>query len=112
MHLLVGFRGTGRVDVRLLIVEEAVDQARRLVAELDRAGMAPDWVRVHTAPDLAEALHPAPDVVLCSDETPGLSPLDVLAVLQRRRTEAPLIVISGRLDEESCVNALQMGAAD
>jgi PAS domain S-box-containing protein len=74
--------------------------------------MAPVWTRVDTAPDLMEALYPAPDVVLAGDETPGLSPLDVLAVLMRRRIEAPLIIVSGRLDEESCVSALRMGAAD
>jgi PAS domain S-box-containing protein len=100
------------VALRLMIVEHHEEDAELLVAELVRAGFTPDWFRVDTLDDLVEGLYPAPDVILCNHATPGLDALDVLSTLRRLRSEPPVIVVCGELDEEICVKTLRMGAAD
>jgi PAS domain S-box-containing protein len=100
------------VKLRLLIVDQHQGGAELLVAELVRAGFESVWHRVSTAEQLIDAFYPAPDVILSVDETPGLSALDVLSIRQRHQVDAPVIVLSGRLDEEVCVKTLRLGAVD
>lgn len=97
---------------RLLIVEDRQEDAELLVAELVRAGFSPDWVRVDTLQRLIDALDPVPELIFCDCSLPGLDPLGVLAILRERSVEVPVIVVSGQLDEETCVKSLRMGAVD
>jgi len=97
---------------RLLIVEDRPTDAELLVGELVRAGFAPDWTRVDNMDTLAAALDPPPGVILCDYSLPGLDAPTVLAWLREIRVEVPVIVVSGQMDEETCVKALRLGAVD
>jgi len=98
--------------LRLLIVEDTDADAEVLLAELVRAGFSPRWSRVDTPERFVEALFPAPSLILCSDSVPGLDVLAVLGILRELSRDVPVIVITGTLDEESCVKSLRMGADD
>jgi PAS domain S-box-containing protein len=98
--------------LRLLVVEDNLDDAELLVAGLVRAGFEPDWSRVDTVQALKAALHPPPDLILCDYQVPGLDALEVLDLLQARGLTVPVIVVSGAMDEETCVKSLRMGAVD
>ncbi len=37
---------------------------------------------------------------------------DALAILQEKAPDLPLIVVSGSMDEATCVNSLRLGAVD
>jgi signal transduction histidine kinase/FixJ family two-component response regulator len=98
--------------VRLLIVEDRPEDAELLVAALVRAGFSPDWSRVDTPDSLRRALVNPPTLILCDYSLPGLDALGVLSMLQEMAIDVPLIVVSGQMDEETCVKSLRMGAVD
>jgi signal transduction histidine kinase/ActR/RegA family two-component response regulator len=98
--------------LRLLLVEDNLDDAELMVAELVRAGFEPDWSRVDSTAGLKAALYPPPDLILADYQVPGLDALEVLNLLRARGLTVPVIVVSGAMDEETCVKSLRMGAVD
>lgn len=61
---------------------------------------------------LAEAMLDTPGCVVADVRMPGMSGLDLLRLLNQRRLDLPLIVISGHADVAMAVEALKEGAAD
>jgi signal transduction histidine kinase len=101
-----------RSTVRVLIVEDSPDDAEVLIAELRRARYEPQWERVDTLAGLSAALDREPDVVICDYSLPGMTALDALRLLAEAEVDVPLIVVSGVMDEQTCVESLRLGAAD
>ena len=97
---------------RLLIVEDNPADAELMVAELVRGGFGPDWTRVDGMDAMLAALDPAPAVILCDYSLPGLDAPTVLDKLRELGLEVPVIVVSGQMDEETCVKSLRLGAVD
>jgi signal transduction histidine kinase/CheY-like chemotaxis protein len=99
--------------LRTLIVEDRPDDAELLVAELSRGGYTPQWTRVDTLGDLiARVQDDAPDVVITDYSLPGMDALDVLRTIRDLDAQIPVIVVSGVMDELTCVESLRLGAAD
>ncbi|HEX2809791.1 MAG TPA: histidine kinase dimerization/phospho-acceptor domain-containing protein, partial [Kineosporiaceae bacterium] len=102
--------------LRVLLVEDRQDDAELIGLELRRAGFTVDCTRVDTDRALAAALaaDPAdgPDLVLCDYSLPGMDPNDVLRRCCLARPDVPVIVASGVMDEQTCVQALRHGAVD
>jgi len=98
--------------LHLLIVEDQPDDAELLVTELVRAGYDVQWSRVETMDQMVAALDPEPDIILCDYDLPTMDALDVLRMLADRGMYTPLIVVSGVMDDQTCVDALRLGAAD
>ncbi|WP_433056467.1 ATP-binding protein [Dactylosporangium sp. CS-033363] len=100
---------------RVLLVEDSVSDAELLELELRRAGFAPDCRRVDTRDGFRAALHDGggpPDVILADYTLPQFGALEALEVLGADGYDVPVIVISGALSEEACVDALRHGAVD
>ncbi len=97
---------------RLLIVEDNQEDAELMVAELVRSGFSPEWERVDSQEKLLEALETPASLILCDYLLPGIDALGVLGLLAERAIDVPVIVISGEMDEETCVKSLRMGAVD
>jgi PAS domain S-box-containing protein len=96
-----------------LIVEDAADDADRMLRELSRGDFAPAGERVETAPELRRALAGGPwDVVLADDTLPQLDALAALAVVQEADPDLPFVVVSGTVGEERAVATLRAGASD
>lgn len=100
------------MELRLLIVEDRPEDAELAVIELLRAGYQPDWTRVDSLDAFVAALEQEPDVVLCDYSLPSMTAPDALAVLRERELDVPLIVLSGVMDEDTCVSSLRQGAVD
>lgn len=96
----------------MLIVEDRPEDAELAVIELLRAGYQPDWTRVDSLEAFVEALEQEPDVVLCDYSLPTMTAPDAMAVLRERELDVPLIVLSGVMDEDTCVTSLRQGAVD
>nr|WP_269809447.1 ATP-binding protein [Kineosporia rhizophila] len=96
----------------MLIIEDQPADAELMVAELVRSGFGPDWTRVDTLDAMLAALDPPPGVILCDYSLPGLDAPTVLARLHEMHLEVPVIVVSGQMDEETCVKSLRLGAVD
>ena len=98
--------------LQLLIVEDRPDDAELLVEELKRANYEPTWTRVETPEQFIAGLAGEPDIVVCDYSLPAMTALDALRILGELKLDVPLIVVSGVMDEETCVTSLRLGAVD
>jgi signal transduction histidine kinase/DNA-binding response OmpR family regulator len=100
------------MPLQLLIVEDRPDDAELLLAELKRAGYDPDWTRAETLEEFAAGLERNPDIIVCDYSLPSMTAPDALRILREQGSDVPLIVVSGVMDEETCVTSLRLGAVD
>ena len=106
-------RDAGHEPLRVLIVEDSEDDALLLLRELKRGGYQPLHERVDTPEAMDEALSEgAWDVVISDYYMPKFRAPDALALLQSRGSDAPFIVVSGKVGEELAVEAMKAGAYD
>ena len=99
--------------LRLLLVEDSDDDAALLVRALDRAGWEPQPVRVETEEELTGALAAgALDLVISDWVLPRFSGMAAVAAVRRCAPELPILICSGKIDEEMAVAALRAGAKD
>jgi two-component system cell cycle sensor histidine kinase/response regulator CckA len=100
------------IPLNLLIVEDSVNDAELLAAELVKAGFRPQWKRVETETDFCASLQDQWDII-CSDFTlPNFSTYRALELLQESKLPIPFIIISGTIGEERAVESLKAGATD
>ena len=99
--------------VHLLIVGEVAADAEALSMQLGEAGSDVAHVLVgdEAAMRAALAAHDF-DVVLCDWSGPKLGALSALAILRDLQLDVPLVVVSGKVDEEMAVEAMRAGARD
>ena len=99
--------------LRVLIVEDSVEDAELLVRELERGGYRVTAECVQTAAALKDALARATwDLVISDYDLPAFSGSAALSVLQATGLDIPFIMISGTIGEEIAVSALKAGAHD
>lgn len=99
--------------LRVLIVDDAPDDAELLVRALRRGGFEPEWARVATAAALREALAGrAWECVLADFHMPGFDGLEALEIVKASEQDVPLILVSGAIGEETAVEAMRSGASD
>src|SRR5450631_2916410 len=98
--------------IRLLMVEDSVDDAENLLAELAAYGLELQWDRVDTEADYLMKLAPAPDLIVADYRLPHFSGLRALEILAERQLEIPLIVVSGTIGDENAARLFKLGASD
>jgi diguanylate cyclase (GGDEF)-like protein/PAS domain S-box-containing protein len=99
--------------LHLLIASDSESSADALLAELRRAGYAPEGPRVEDEDGLRNALARGPlELVLTDAALTDPSPLRVLAVLEEHGWDGPVIVLGQESDEALVVAALHAGAGD
>src|SRR3989440_6673360 len=99
--------------IRILIIEDDPNDAALEEREVRRADIACTFRRVETRADMVAALAEfAPDVILTDHSLPSFRALDALELAQQLSPGTPVIVVTGRLGDESAVQYLQLGAAD
>jgi PAS domain S-box-containing protein len=100
-------------SLRVLIVEDSEDDALLLERELQRGGYGTVSKRVETAKAMsAELKQQEYDVVISDYVMPRFSGLEALKVLKDSGLDLPFIVISGKIGEETAVEAMRAGAHD
>ncbi|CAA9455648.1 MAG: hypothetical protein AVDCRST_MAG14-1569 [uncultured Rubrobacteraceae bacterium] len=107
-------RNEERGPLRVLLVEDSSDDALLLLRELRRGGYAKVvHERVETPEAMEEALGREPwDVVISDYYMPRFRAPDALALLRGRGSDAPFIIVSGKVGEELAVEAMRAGAHD
>lgn len=99
--------------LRVLMVEDCDEDADLAARELRRSGYTLEMSRVEDAEGLRAALDREPwDVVISDHVLPGFGSAEAFEVLRASGSEAPFIVVSGRIGEESVAEALRHGAAE
>jgi len=102
-----------KIPLRVLIVEDSEDDAILLTRELRRAGYDPVHRRVETAEAMSAFLKEQEwDLVIADYVLPKFSGLDALAVLRDSGLDLPFIIISGKIGEETAVEAMKAGVHD
>ena len=103
-----------RVPLRVLIVEDSEDDALLLLRELERGGYEPIHELVDTPEEMRRALlEGGPwDVVLSDWQMPRFSGIGALEMSREADSEAPFIIVSGKVGEELAVEAVKAGAHD
>jgi signal transduction histidine kinase len=98
--------------LRLLVAEDLPPDAELIIAEVRRSGYEPTATVVDTAGKFLRALEDDPEIIICDYTMPTMTAPDALAILREKAPDLPLIVVSGSMDEATCVNSLRLGAVD
>ena len=99
--------------LRILIVEDAEDDAELMMREVQRGGYAVEFERVETQTTMQEALSRGSWDIILSDYTmPEFSAMAAVRTLKESGLDIPLLVVSGTIGEETAVTALKAGAHD
>lgn len=100
--------------LKVLIIENAEDDALLMVDHLSQAGYQVQWLRVETSAALQSALAPpVPWHLILSDYSmPGFSGLAAAEIYKRSGLDIPFILISGSIGEERAVEAMRCGVHD
>ncbi|MEO6815939.1 MAG: ATP-binding protein [Edaphobacter sp.] len=101
-------------ELKVLLVEDNVDDAFLLERHLRRHGFAPEITRVETAPDMQAALTgpDSPEVVLADYNLPNFSGPAALQLLRKSGIDIPFLMMSGAVSEETAVDSMRAGAHD
>jgi diguanylate cyclase (GGDEF)-like protein/PAS domain S-box-containing protein len=100
-------------SIRVLIVEDAPDDADLIVIELQHGGYQVESRRVDSAKAMMQALETSPwDAIISDYVLPGFSGLKALQILRQSGLDKPFIMISGKVGEEAAVGAMRAGAHD
>src|SRR5215210_6121510 len=107
-------RDEQRTPLRVLIVEDSVDDTLLLLRELRRGGYEPQYERVDTAEAMRAALEKQDwDVVVSDHAMPSFSAPAALTLLQDGGwPDIPFIIVSGHIGEDAAVKAMKAGAHD
>ena len=99
--------------LRLLIVEDSVDDAWLLIRELTKQGFDLQYERLETPEAMHEALATKKwDVVISDYVMPRFSGLEALGILKESGFDIPFIIVSGKIGEETAVETMKNGAHD
>lgn len=99
--------------VRVLIVDDSVEDAESMLRELTQAGIAFYSERAASHEALSTALSDLHwDTVLCDTSLQKLTYTAVLDLIRRSENDLPLILVGASGGEEAAVSAMQAGAAD
>jgi phosphoserine phosphatase RsbU/P len=99
--------------LHVLIVEDSEDDALLLIFELRRGDYSPVAKRVETVEALQQALEEGTwDVVISDYVLPGFSGLEALRLVRKSGLDLPFIVVSGKIGEDTAVQAMKEGAND
>ncbi|HWX22339.1 MAG TPA: PAS domain S-box protein [Candidatus Binatia bacterium] len=99
--------------LRVLVVEDSVEDTFFIVRELQRGGFQVDFERVETHASLEVALEAQNWDLLISDYSmPQFSGPAALALYLQKGQDAPFIIVSGAIGEDRAVELVKSGAQD
>ncbi|WP_041972860.1 SpoIIE family protein phosphatase [Geobacter sp. OR-1] len=99
--------------IRILIVEDSEEDTILLLHALHKGGYDPEYLRVETESEMITALETQQwDMVISDYVLPVFNGLTALKILRERDLDLPFIIISGRIGEDTAVEAMKLGAND
>ena len=99
--------------IRVLFVDDSVQDAQIMVAHLESKGFSVHHQRVCSATKMEEALDHEPwDLVLCDYTMPRFGVFPAIELLKNKKLDLPFIVVSGTIGEKVAVDVMKAGAHD
>jgi DNA-binding response OmpR family regulator/signal transduction histidine kinase len=102
---------TPRQPLHILCIEDSPGEARLMERHLTRAGFKMTWAATG-AQGLAQQAAGGFDGVLVDHRLPDMPGMEVLRILLEREPLLPVVMVTGRGDEETAVKAMKLGAQD
>jgi len=100
-------------SLRALIVEDSEPDTLLLLRALQKGGYQTIHERVATAREMRAALEKSIwDLILADHSMPNFSAPAALALVKRAGLDLPFIIVSGHIEEDMAVAAMQAGAHD
>jgi diguanylate cyclase (GGDEF)-like protein/PAS domain S-box-containing protein len=100
-------------ELRLLIVEDVLEDAELIALSLEMAGVTFTYDRADTAALCQNLLQEKTyDAVLADYRLPSFNGLGAFELLQQSRQEIPFILVTGSLGEEAAVGCIKAGMTD
>lgn len=97
--------------IKLLLIEDSVDDAEQLISQLRNGGIALRPGRATNEAEIESAMESAlPDLVLCNVAARDIAVPQVVELIQRGGKDVPLIAYGTKLDEDAIVAAYGQGA--
>ncbi|HYL98038.1 MAG TPA: ATP-binding protein, partial [Blastocatellia bacterium] len=100
------------IPLRVLIVEDRIEDAKLLLRELRQSGFEVDWTRVQTEGEFLSNLGSDLDVILSDYSMPSFDAPQALNLLQQSGHDIPFIIVTGTVSEEAVVESMKRGADD
>ena len=98
--------------LRVLIIDDSVLDAELILYEISKNCIT-EHALVDNAKDMRRAISEKLwDIVLCDYSMPEFDPYKALDILREFKLEIPLIVISGKIGEDSAIKLLKAGCHD
>lgn len=100
-------------SVKLLILEDSVEDAEMVVLVLKRTKLAFTSIRVETEVEFLDAIQfDEPDIIISDYYLPGFNGLNALNLVQKLNRDIPFIMITGAINEEEAIECIENGAKD
>jgi PAS domain S-box-containing protein len=101
------------IPLKILLIEDSEGDAILSLRELKLGGYDPVHRRVETAEDMQAAITERPwDIVISDFIMPQFSGLAALELLKQSGLDIPFIIVSGKIGEDTAVEAMKAGAHD
>lgn len=99
--------------VRILILEDMLEDSLLMRRELEKSGFQFDCLRVENQTDFEKALEEfKPDLILSDYSLPRFNGMAALEIAQNKLPDIPFLFVSGIIGEEFAIEALKKGATD
>ena len=99
--------------IRIVLVEDDVDDAELVRARFAEAGLRFELERVESRPTFRAALARADvDLVLADYSLPRFDGVAVLELARELRPDVPVVLLSGAIGEDLAIETLKLGATD
>lgn len=107
-------RKAADLPIKVLLIEDSLDDAELIVHELSRGGYVPAVERIETREEMKQMLGSRQWDVIISDYKPlHLSAMEALRFLQKNNLDLPFIILSSSdIGEDMIVEVLKAGAHD
>lgn len=100
------------IPVRLLLIEDSEPDSELLLRKFKQADFDVVHCRVDSETALKLALREKWDLAISDYQLPGFDGLTAVSMLQKSDSDLPVIMVSGRIGEETAVNVMRAGARD
>jgi signal transduction histidine kinase len=101
------------IPLRIVIVEDNLDDAELTRIELRKTNLNIEWIHiVENKKEYLSEIKNNPSIILSDYEMPSFTGMDALHCLQEEKLDIPFIIITGTGNEEIAVECMKEGAAD
>ena len=98
--------------MRILILEDVENDAELIARKLRETGFKFDSVLAKNKAQYLDLIQTDIDLVLADFTLPNFNALDALAILQARKPDVPLIIVTGSISEVQAMECMRQGASD